>query len=206
MRIQLMLPIYKTMEAPCVQSLVDMQTDFYQAGDVMQPCFANGFNAARARVCLARHAGEDTKFGADYVLWVDSDHLYLKTDFNKLVNAMSKNDLPMLAASYKMRGSEETAHGITEDGKFRHFHYKELNELTPGTLVECGVVGFGFLVMRADFIKKMWAKYKEDLFKLDAINNATEDVTFCNLMRAEGYKVMFDPSVRVGHMETCVRI
>lgn len=206
MKIQMMLPIYKTMEAPCIQSLINMQVDFFTDGHVLQPCFANGFNAARARVSLARHAGEDTKFNADYILWIDSDHLYQKADFDTLVDAMNKHDLPMLAASYKMRGSEETCHGITEDGKFRHFHYEYLNSLPNGTLVECGVVGFGFLVMRASFLKEMWAKYKDDLFKLDATKNGTEDVTFCNLTREEGYKVMFHPEVRVGHMETCVRI
>lgn len=206
MKIQLMLPIYKTMEAPCVQSLINMQADFHIAGHIMQPCFANGFNAARARVGLARHAGEDTKFNADYILWIDSDHLYQKADFDTLVQAIEKNDLQMLAASYKMRGSEETCHGITEDGKFRHFHYEELNKLDKAALVECGVVGFGFLVMKASFLKEMWAKYKDDLFKLDATKNGTEDVTFCNLAREEGYKVMFHPWVRVGHMETAVRI
>lgn len=206
MKIQMMLPIYKTMEAPCIESLINMQVDFFTDGHVLQPCFANGFNAARARVALARFAGEDEKFNADYILWIDSDHLYQKADFDKLVDSMNKHNLPMLAASYKMRGSEETSHGVTVDGKFRHFHYKDLNELAPDALVECDVVGFGFLVMKADFLKYMWKKYEDDLFKLDATKNGTEDVTFCDLTRAEGYKVMFHPNVRVGHMETCVRI
>jgi len=140
------------------------------------------------------------------LLWLDSDHLYLKTDFYKLVEKMEKDGLNMLSASYKMRGTEETAHGITEDGKFRHFHYKELNEKGEDDLIEACVVGFGFLVMKVDFLKNMWNKYKEDLFKLDAVNNATEDVTFCKLAREEGNSVLFHPKVRIGHMELCVRL
>lgn len=206
MKVEILIPIHRMMDAPCVQSLLNMNCDFHDAGIQTKFCFANGFNAARARVGLAKYAGEDANYGADYYLWLDSDHIYQKVYFDELVKAIEANGLQMLSGSYKMRGSEETAHGITENGKFRHFHYKELNEAPEDKLFECDVVGFGFLVMKASFLKEMWAKYKEDLFKLDAVNNATEDVTFCNLVKQEGYKVMFHPKVRVGHMELCVRI
>lgn len=206
MKIQVLLPIHKTMDAACVQSLVEMQADLNNAGNVTKFCFANGFNAARARIGLARYAAEDEKFNADYVLWLDSDHIYLKRNFDDLVHQIESKGVPMVSGSYKMRGSEETAHGITKDGEFRHFHYKEFADIPKGELIEATVVGFGFLVMKASFLREMWGKYKEDLFKLDAVDNGTEDVTFCNLVVREGYKVLFDPHVRIGHMEMCIRI
>lgn len=206
MKVEILIPIHRMMDAPCVQSLLNMNCDLHDAGVKTKFCFANGFNAARARQGLAKYAGEDNSFNADYYLWLDSDHIYQKEYFDALVKSLEDNRLQMLSASYKLRGTEETAHGITEDGKFRHFHYKELNEAPEGKLFEAQVVGFGFLVMKAQFLKDMWAKYKENLFKLDAEANATEDVTFCELVRKEGHKVMFHPKVRVGHMELCVRI
>ncbi len=206
MKIEILLPIYRAMDAACVQSLVNLQSDLHLAGNDVKFCFANGFNAARARVGLARYAGEDNNFEADYVLWLDSDHIYTKENFDLLVKEIEERNLPMLSGAYKMRGSEQTAHCGTKDGVVTHYHYRELNELPEGTLVECDVVGFGFLLMRASFLKEMWAKYKEDLFKLDAGANATEDVTFCNLARKEGHKVMFHPKARVGHVELCIRI
>lgn len=206
MKIEILLPIYRAMDAACVQSLVNLQSDLHLAGNDVKFCFANGFNAARARVGLARYAGEDKNFEADYVLWLDSDHIYTKENFDLLLRSIEEKGLVMLSGAYKMRGSEETAHGANIDGVFKHFHYKDLNVIPEGDIVECDVVGFGFLLMRASFLKEMWAKYKEDLFKLDAGENATEDVTFCNLAKKEGHKIAFHPKARVGHVELCIRI
>lgn len=206
MKISVLIPIHKTMDAPCVQSLVTLQSDLYMDGHDCKFFFANGFNAARARVGLTKACVEDKNFVPDIVLWLDSDHLYLKQDFDKLYKAIIDKNLPMLSASYKMRGTEETAHGTVEDGKFRHYHYKELNAKGEDDLMSATVVGFGFLLMQYDFLRKMWNKYQDNLFKLDAGENASEDVKFCTLVRNEGKEVLFHPKVRVGHMELCVRI
>ena len=207
MNIAVLIPIYKTMDAPCVQYLLNMQGNLHNAGHRLRFYFANGFNAARARVGLAREAVQDEKFEADFFLWLDSDHVYDAVAFINLVNAMELNNIPMLSAAYKLRGTEETVHGITpEGGKFRHFHYKEFQDLKEGELVECDVVGFGFLVMRASFLQDMWKKHGEDLFKMDIGMNGTEDVAFCQHMKKEGQKVYFHPRIRIGHMELAVRI
>lgn len=206
MKIEILIPVYRDMAAACVQSLINLQSDLHFAGHEVKFCFANGFNAARARVGLARYAAEDEQFKADYILWVDSDHIYTKENFDMLLSVIEEKGLQLASGAYKMRGSEETAHGSTIDGKFTHFHYKDLNKLPEGEIVECDIIGFGFLLMRASFLKEMWSKYKEDLFKLDAGANATEDVTFCNLTRQEGHKIVFHPKARVGHTELCIRI
>ena len=206
MNIAILIPIYRTMEGACVQSLLDMQCALYSGGHTVRFYFANGFNAARARVGLAREFAKDEKFEADFVLWLDSDHMYPAKSFYDLIHAMDEHNIPMLSGSYKLRGSEETVHGITEDGKFRHFHYKDLNALPAGQLVEADVVGFGFLVMRAQFLRDMWAKHGEELFKMDIGMNGTEDVAFCQWVKKDGHKVLFHPGVRIGHVEMCIRI
>ena len=206
MNLAILIPIYKTMDAACVQSLLGMVADLNGSGAKIRFYFANGFNAARARIGLARTFYEEKEFTADYVLWLDSDHYYTKKCFDNLLEALEKNNLDMLSASYKVRGGEETVHGSTIDGTFKHFHYKDLNEMPEGQLFECDVVGFGFLLMKADFLRKMWVKHGENMFKMDIGMNGTEDVAFCDLARKDGYKVMFHPKVRIGHMELCVRI
>lgn len=207
MKVAILIPIYKTMDAPCVQSLLEMTANLYGAGAQVRFFFANGFNAARARVGLARTFYQQNDFGADYVLWLDSDHIYNHKAFNALLEAMQKKDLPMLSASYKLRGSEETVHGIAPAGEdFRHFHYRDLNALPEDEMVEADVVGFGFLLMRASFLREMWEKHGEELFKMDIGMNGTEDVAFCSWMKKDGHKVLFHPKVRVGHLELAVRI
>ncbi len=207
MKVAILIPVYRTMDAACVQSLLTFTVNLHGAGHEIKYFFANGFNAARARVGLAREAAQDKEFQADFFLWLDSDHIYDAGAFMKLVNAIEENNIPMLSAAYKLRGSEETVHGITPAGEsFKHFHYKDLNELPEGELVEADVVGFGFLVMKAQFLRDMWEKYGDTLFKMDIGINGTEDVAFCQCMIKDGYKVLFHPQVRIGHMELCVRI
>lgn len=206
MKLAILIPIYKTMEASCVQSLLDFYSRIHASGIEVRFYFANGFNAARARLGLARSVCEEKEFIADFVLWLDSDHIYSNKTFDGLINAMEAQNLPMLSAAYKLRGSEETVHGITEDGKFRHFHYKDFAELPDDHLIECDVVGFGFLLMRGDFLRNMWGKHGEDLFKMDIGMNGTEDVAFCQCAKKDGIKILFHPKMRVGHIEMCVRI
>lgn len=207
MNLSVLIPIYKTMDAACVQSLLSMTCHIQEAGHKIRFFFANGFNAARARVGLAREGAEDKVFQADYFLWVDSDHIYDPSALMKLINKMEDENLPMLSAAYKLRGSEETVHGVTPiGGTFKHFHYKEFSELPESHLIEADVVGFGFLVMKGDFLRDMWRKHGEDLFKMDIGINGTEDVAFCQCAKKDGHKVMFDPKIRIGHMELCVRI
>lgn len=202
MKVLVMMPLYKIMDASCVISLIGFQSEFYDANIAMKFAMCNGFNAAKARRGLVKHAAEET-FDYDYALWLDSDHFYKKADFDTLVARMEKDNLSMLSGSYKMRGSNETAHGITDEKGFHHFDYKDFK---PGELVECDVVGFGFLVMKRQFIKDMVAQFGDRLFYLDADQNGTEDVTFCARAKEAGHKVMFHPDVRIGHVESALRI
>ncbi len=202
MKILVLMPMYRMMDVSCVQSLIGFQSELHERGHNVKFVFTNGFNAAKARKALSRHVGEEETWGCDYVLWLDSDHFYKADHMFRLIERMNENKLSMLSGSYKLHGSNEVVHGITDDKGFHHFHYKDFTE----ELIECDVVGFGFLVMTPAFLKEMWLKYKEDLFVLDAKTNATEDVTFCRCAKESGYKVMFDPTLRVGHVETALRV
>jgi GT2 family glycosyltransferase len=201
MKIAILMPMYKSMDASCVQSLVGFQSELHEQGHQVKFIFTNGFNAAKARKALAKGVAEDYQ-DCDYVLWLDTDHFYRKDAFFLLVNRMEENNLSMLSATYKLHGSEESAHGITDETGFHHFHYKDYTS----ELIECDVVGFGFLVMKPKLIKELWDEFGDKLFVLDAKENCTEDVTFCRYAKQNGYKVMFDPTVRVGHVELAIRI
>jgi len=200
MSIMVLMPIYKAMDASCVISLIDFHQQLVEDGHRCKFVFSNGFNAAKARKALTSYAVE-LKDKFDYVLWLDSDHIYKKKDFYALIKRMEEENLPMLSGTYKLHGSTETAHGITDDNGFRHFKEGELD----GSVIDCQVVGFGFLVMRPNLLKVLWKKYGEDLFILDSKENCTEDVTFCRAVKEIGERVCFDSKVKVGHIELAVR-
>jgi len=200
MKIQILMPMYKIMDAPCVISLVDFIQNLHQEGHDAKITFVNGFNAAKARKQLTQHVISEN-IDSDYVLWLDTDHVYKTENLHKLIDRMSKENLKMLSATYTLHGCPDTAHGITEDGKFRHFKQEELKN----GLIDCQVVGFGFLVMRSEFLKALHEKHGEKLFILDAKENCTEDVTFCRCVLDSGERVCFDSDVKVGHIELAIR-
>ncbi len=200
MRVMLLMPIHKTMNSSCVISLVDFIQDMYHSGHYIKMIFTNGFNAAQARKSLSKHSAENGQ-EYDYILWLDSDHLYKKKDFLALVKRMEEKNIDMLSACYKMHSCTETAHGIVENDVFRHFKEEELKD----DIIKCSVVGFGFLVMKPSVVKKLWDKHGDNLFVLDTKNNTTEDVQFCQCHIDDGGEIFFDPKVRVGHLESAVR-
>ena len=202
MKIMVLMALYKSMDASCVISLLDFHQQLAKQGHELKFVFANGFNAAKARKCLTMYAG-NTEDDYDYVLWLDSDHIYKPEHLHALVKRMDEENLPMLSASYTLHGSPETAHGITDENGFRHFTQEEL-KAAPG-VIDCQVVGFGFLLMKFDFLITLWEKHGENLFVLDAGANMTEDVKFCRVVKDDGHRVCFDPKVKVGHIELAVR-
>lgn len=201
MKLIVCMPLYKQMDVSCVISLVDFYQDLHKDGHEIKFVFTNGFNAAKARKQLAQFASENRDEGYDYVLWLDSDHVYRKESFYALIDRIEKENVPMVSATYKLHGCSETAHGITENDVFRHFKEEELKE----DLIDCTVVGFGFLVMTKKFMEEMWDNYGDSLFSMDARENCTEDVKFCRCVLDSGHRVVFDPKVKVGHIELAVR-
>lgn len=200
MKIAILVPIYKSMDAPCVISLVDFHQQLVEDGHSCKFVFVNGFNAVKARRLLIEHCIK-TEEEYDYVLWLDSDHVYKKEHLYDLIDRMKKENLDMLSATYKLHGSSETVHGITENNIFRHFKDEELKE----EVIDCDVVGFGFMVMTHDFVRKLYERFGDQLFVFDATKNMTEDVKFCNAVKEVGKRVCFDPKVKVGHIELAVR-
>lgn len=185
------------MEIPAVQSLTGLQADVYSRGDKLDIVYANGFNAVQARTMLTNYVVDNT---CDWVLWLDSDHVYKASAMYSLIDRCVKDNLNMLSATYYVRGAgKQTAHTRFDIAKG---HFKQ-DELT-GDVMEADVIGFGFLIMRWDFLKKIHEKYNGELFLMDHTNNTTEDVYFCRKVKDFGDKVLFDSGVIVGHLTTVV--
>lgn len=199
MKILALMPCYKFMEIPAVQSLTGFQAEIYSKGDNLHIAYTNGFNAVQARTALIEYA---SKQDIDWVIWLDSDHIYNARDMYKLIDKANSICAPMLSATYYMRGAgKQTAH-TRFDADLGHFKQEELT----GDVMECDVIGFGFVVMRGSFIKDMINRFGKDLFKMDYDNNTTEDVYFCRKVKEAGHKILFDSGVIIGHLTTVVNI
>ena len=199
MKILALMPAQKVLMVEAVQSLVAFQADIYNRGDNVNICFTNGHNPVNARTSLANYVSKANE--GDYVLWIDSDHIYAPKKFYTLVEKLEKNNLEMLSAAYLVRSKgRTTAHGsFLEDGSFKQHQIEEQSGIT-----DCDVLGFGFLVMKYSFLKRMVEKYPNDLFHMDCSNNSTEDVYFCRQVKKEGVRICYDADTIIGHLTVVV--
>lgn len=200
MKILALIPSYKIMDIPAVQALVSLQADVYKRGDNINTVFINGFNAAKARTILLQYAAKCTD--VDYIINIDTDNVYKPEDLYALIKKLEENNLDMLSAAYLVKDdSGYYAHGrFHEDGSFEKVHARE-----TGGIIDCDVLGFGFLLMKHSFVKKMVETYPDDLFLFDIKDNSTEDVYFCRQAKKLGTKVCFDSNTLVGHLMTVIQ-
>jgi len=199
MKILTLMPAYKIMDIEAVKSLTALQSDIYNRGDNINIAYISGFNTVLARTALINYAAKQED--VDYVLWLDSDHIYKASYVYELISKIEKNNLEMLSAGYLTRGPRNLfAHGsFIDNGNF-----KQHKKGTVSGLIDCDIIGFGFLVMKQDFVKRMVNKYGKDLFKMDYSNNTTEDIYFCRKMKEEGIRICYDADIIVGHLMTVV--
>jgi len=200
MKIVIIMPTYRVMDVQCVQSLVAFNNTLFMQGHQVCMLFANNCMIQTGRQQLIESACKVK--GADYVLCLDSDHIYDVNKFYKLHIDMENNKLGMLSAKYYKRNYFRQPRQIAACKRFDG----ELQPISPAKdeagIQECDVVGFGFLLMKFDFIKDLLDKEKV-LFKMDGQG---EDIYFCNLVKKYGHKVCYDADVVIGHMSTIVNI
>lgn len=202
MRIVACMPSYKIMDVLAVRSLVAFQADIYSKGDNLLLTFTNGYTAAHGRNVMFRYAAKQE---ADYVVSLDSDHIYSATALYTLIDKLEKNNLQMLSAKYYARSDfrpnkRTVAMGsYGKDGKF------ELRVPPPDEtgLIDVDVVGMGFCVFKHDFVKKLTEKHK-NLFHIDSRGNFADDVVFCSFAKEEGARVCYDADTIIGHISTVV--
>lgn len=199
MKIQILIPTYKFIPTEVVQSLMAICASLSVRNDRWNVAFANGFNAAYARTELMNYVNKQPDL--DYVLWIDSDHIFTIENVDNLIKTLNEHNLECLSAGYFVRdGSKTFAHGrFNADRSF-----KKLEKAGCRGLTECDIFGFGFLLMKPQLIKEMVDKFPNDLFKFDCINYTTEDVYFCKQMQSLGKKLYFDADNIVGHLMTAV--
>ena len=201
LRIKAMMPLYRFMEGVSVQSLISMLFDIFKKGDRIELIFTQGINVCLARNQMFRYCCEEPEGSLDYILTLDSDHIYSAQLMYNLINKIEKYDLPLLSASYYVRGAKYFSMLKKDPVSKKMYNIKEVKNQSG--VQECDVIGFGFGVFKADVIRKVYNKHKT-LFLMDGKTYTGEDTYFCQLMQKEGYKIHYDPESIVGHLATVV--
>ena len=138
-------------------------------------------------IAYARNYIVDQMHGA-WIWWIDSDHLFPESVLNRLLSL----DVPIAGAiAYQKRAPfYPCVYGELEgDGK-SHAHLLWL----PHKPFECFMTGTGCVVVKKevfDKVSKPYFEYTKDL---------GEDMHFFMKTKEHGYKILIDPSMRIGHM------
>lgn len=134
----------------------------------------------------------------EYMMWLDADIDFTPEDVAKLWNM----DVDIAVGVYRMK-TDEHKWSAWVGGKL-----VDLDELDGPTEVD--YAGTGFMLIKRQVLEKLSKKvelYENEVKDIPALYQTpirhgtllSEDYFFCELARDNGFKVMMDPTVRLGH-------
>ena len=133
---------------------------------------------------------------ADLVFWLDSDMIFEPNVLVDMVKTLEDNNLDFISGVYYRRREPYTPVLFKEMGMFEGKSWTTEFEEIPTELFEVGACGFGCVLMRAEMLLSVVSRFGEMFYP---INRAGEDISFCWRARECGYKLIADPSIKLGH-------
>lgn len=141
-------------------------------------------------------------WGADYILWLDSDHTFPPHALLKLLD----DEVPVVGANYRRRADQVVPSAVKRNGSGSW----EFVQTTPAKaqadqLEEADRVGMGFLLMEMKAVQAALGEHLYPLFETRSLPDGSfigEDSLFCDRLRAGGLKIHVDHKVSlwVGHI------
>lgn len=151
------------------------------------------------------------QYGHDSVLWIDSDVVFNVNDVVKIIN----HNLPICAGAYPFKNPHTRQMTITMiDDEEIEFGNNKLVE------IQCAATGFLFItkevyhsiiekynmpLCNTSFDQPCYPVFKPDNWLIDGVDYYLgEDYSFCMRARECGYKIILDPSIKLGHIGSYV--
>ena len=150
----------------------------------------------------------DGKLDYDFLMWIDSDIMFDFKSFKKLLD----HNLNIVSGIYLVEGGRNFASVINWDTDFflKHGYFKFLTQedIKGKTgLIEVAYTGFGFILIKRGVFESLEYPWFQPVFQKlkDNIQDfSSEDASFCELARKNGFKIYVDPTVRVGHKKSFI--
>jgi len=135
---------------------------------------------------------------ADLVMWFDSDMVFNPDTLTKMLKLIDEGH-DFVTGIYYRRTPPFSAVGfktmeLNEEGTA--FTWEDLTEI-PDEPFEVGACGFGCVLMKTEIFVSVFAKFG---LMFTPIANCGEDIAFCWRARQCGYKIIADPSIKLGHV------
>ena len=147
-----------------------------------------------------RLAEEALAWGADYLMWVDSDMRFPKDTLEEMLK--HKVDIVGVNATTRREPIKPTAVNLVLKSAEEH-SWIPIDSLNQNGIEKCTAVGFGLTVVKADVFKKVSRPWFNVIWS-DHGAIIGEDIHFCIKCHDTGYDVYVDhdTSRQIGHIGT----
>ena len=143
------------------------------------------------------------KYTYDRIVWIDSDIVWGREAFEKLIT--SEHDIISGMYYTDIHKMLVSVAKFSPDGLRNPNNAKELDFFFDEEPLEVFGVGFGFISMKSGVFERMQRPW----FRIERIDDPVnkimldvgEDYSWCMNARRAGFKVMFDPSIKVDHIK-----
>lgn len=163
---------------------------------------AQGLYVPELREEVARRFLDETEH--EWLLFVDSDILFTPDNVRVLLESSDRADRPVVSGTYfaDFRSGVKPVAWIDEPDS-EHVDWRQGARVS--SLVECGTVGAGFLLIHRGVLELLREKHGvcfEAERDVESGKVVGEDVLFCRRVRACGVPVFLNAGVTVGHEKT----
>jgi hypothetical protein len=143
---------------------------------------------------------EALKWGADYLMWVDSDMRFPKDTLEEMLK--HNVDIVGVNATTRREPIKPTAVNLVIKNEEEH-SWIPIDSLNSKGIEKCTAVGFGLTVIKADVFKKVSRPWFNVIWS-DHGAIIGEDIHFCIKCQDTGYDVYVDhdTSRQIGHIGT----
>jgi hypothetical protein len=142
------------------------------------------------------------EWGADFILWLDSDHTFPAGALVRLLEL----DRPIIGANYRRRDASVYPSAVRRDawGQW-HLVQTTLRGAAASAVEPVDRIGFGFLLMHIETVVKAFGEPLYPLFSTISLANGDfvgEDSLFCDRLRAAGIHIHVDHQISLitGHI------
>ena len=183
MNLSICVPARETVNTGFSYDLAMLAARFYgnaPAGTTFNLNFLNGTLIADQRTKLAEMS---LKQGATHILFLDSDMRFPPN----LVDRLARHDEDIVACNYATRRLPVKTVAFSD---FSNLSY--MYSIDKTGLEECDAVGMGAMLVKAEVFRKLTYPWFQVHYLPSARMWMGEDMYFCQLAKANGYKVWID--------------
>ena len=162
-------------------------------------------NVGRTGITYTRElfATESIKNNMDYLFMIDDDMIIGHNAFELLYNSMQKHKADIAAPIctqrfHPYRPVMYRHTWVTNLDGSKTINNQFIEDYEPDSVVECGNIGFGVVLMTIDILKKMKAAMPNGIFFSNT--NMGEDLWASLNAKELGAKIIVDTSIKAGHL------